>query len=128
MDYLFLSKFPSISKYFEEVPREHIWSQHRQGLYNGLFYVPAQPNVNRQNFRIPQVLFGNVNINQHFRTTAHYKLIKQFKSIYKKIHIDDANHVHIMSDEHDFTKDTEVQDAGTLFGITHLIYNLTSKM
>ena len=95
----FFVKFPSISKYFEEIPRDHIWSQHRQGIYNGMFYVPAQPNTDKENFRIPEVIFGDVNISEKFKTTSHYKLIQTLDRIYDKLYIDGSEHVHLRNDD-----------------------------
>ena len=123
----FFVKFPSISTYFEEIPRDHMWSQHRQGIYNGMFYVPAQPNTDQQNFKIPQVIFGNVNITEKFKTTSHYKLIQTLDRIYDKLYFDTSEHVHLRNEDMDFTKDEDIQAAGRSFH-NHTIYNKTDLM
>ena len=116
----FFAKFPKISQYFEDVPRNHIWSQHRQGLYNGMFFVPAQPDVTKDNFRIPRVIFGNKNINDEFKESAEYKLIQQFIKVYKKMQIDPSMNVHLVNEEYDFTTDSEVKAAGMLLQSKYL--------
>ena len=117
----FFVKFPSISTYFEKIPRHHIWSQHRQGIYNGMFFVPAQPNTAKENFKIPEVIFGDVNITEKFKRSPQYSLIQTLDRIYDKLHIDASELVHLKNDDIDFTKIDAIKQAGTYF------YNSTIK-
>ena len=58
----FFVKFPKVSEYFEQIPRNHMWNQHKQGLYNGMFFVPAGVDDKKEHFTIPQVIFSHLRL------------------------------------------------------------------
>ena len=47
----FFVKFPKVSEYFEQISRNHMWNQYRQGLYNGMFFVPAGVDNKKEHFK-----------------------------------------------------------------------------
>ena len=80
-----------------------------------MFFVPAQPDTSKQNFKIPEVIFGDVNITEKFKKSEQYKLIQTLDRIYDKLHIDGSQLVHLKNDDIDFTKDKDIKEAGTYF-------------
>ena len=67
----FCIKFPKISEYFEIIDRKHPWANHRQGIYNGMFFIPAEPD--QTSFKIPRVFDGIMN--NTFTNSPEYKLL-----------------------------------------------------
>ena len=110
----FCVKFPMISQYFEDIPQNHIWSQHHQRLYNGMFFVPAEPDLTEANFIIPPVQFGELDVNTLFKKSPEYLMLKQFKRCYDKMHINKSLGVTLMKEDYDFSKDDKIIPAGTL--------------
>ena len=115
----FFVKFPKVSEYFEQIPRNHMWNQHRQGLYNGMFFVPAGVDDKKEHFTIPQVIFGDQNINEMFKQSDEYKLLQQFGECYRKLQFDVHHDVHLMNEDFDYTKLQSIIDAGILHFIIH---------
>ena len=106
----FCVKFPKISEYFEIIDRDHPWAKHRQGIYNGMFFVPAEPD--QTSFDIPKVFDGTINMG--FKNSPEYKLLTHLKKFYGKISIR-SQIVTLVKEELDFTTDTNLQEAGTFF-------------
>ena len=75
----FCVKFPKILEYFKIIDRKHPWANHHQGIYNGMFFIPAEPD--QTSFKIPEV-FGGI-INEGFRDSPEYKLLLHLKSSIK---------------------------------------------
>ena len=111
----FCVKFPTISKYFKEIPREHPWVNHHQGVYNSMFFVPAEPDQTPSRFIIPRAIFGIINMNQAFKVSPEYKLLLHLKNFYHKVHIDRSKIVTLVNEDHDFSKEPELEEAGTFF-------------
>ena len=111
-----------ISQYFEDIPRNHIWSNHRQGLYNGMFFVPAEPDLTEANFIIPPIQFGELTVNALFKKSPEYLMLKQFTRCYNKMHIDESLGVTLMNEDYDFSKDDQIIAAGMLSIICTLNY------
>ena len=103
-----------------------MWNQHRQGLYNGMFFVPAGVDDKKEHFTIPQVIFGDQNINEMFKQSDEYKLLQQFGECYRKLQFDVHHDVHLMNEDFDYTKLQSIIDAGILHFIIHA-NNLKSK-
>ena len=101
---LFFVKFPKVSEYFKQIPRNHMWNQHRQGLYNGMFFIPAGVDDKKEHFTIPQVIFGDQNINEMFKQSDEYKLLQQFGECYRKLQFDVHHDVHLRKEDFNYTK------------------------
>ena len=43
----FFVKFPKVSEYFEQILRNHMWNQHRQGLYNGMLELTIRRSTSQ---------------------------------------------------------------------------------
>ena len=106
----FCVKFPKISEYFEIIDRKHPWANHHQGIYNGMFFIPAEPD--QTSFEIPKVFRGRINVG--FRDSPEYKLLLHLKNFYKKIRIR-SQVVTLVKEELDFTTDADLAEAGTFF-------------
>ena len=106
----FCVKFPKISEYFEIIDRKHPWANHRQGIYNGMFFVPAEPD--QTSFKIPRVFDGI--INNAFKNSPEYKLLLHLKKFYEKIRVR-SQIVTLVKEELDFATDPELAKAGTFF-------------
>ena len=97
-------------EYFEIIDRKHPWANYRQGIYNGMFFIPAEPD--QTSFEIPEVFRGRINVG--FRDAPEYKLLLHLKNFYKKILIR-SQVVTLVKEELDFTMDADLVEAVTFF-------------
>ena len=111
----FCVKFPAILKYFEEIPRKHPWTNHHQGIYNGMFFVPAEPDQTPSRCIIPRAIFGKIYMNQAFKVSLEHKLLLHLKTFYHKLHIDWSKIVTLVNENNNFSKAPELEEAGTFF-------------
>ena len=91
-----------------------------------MFFVPAGVDYKKEHFTIPQVIFGDQNINEMFKQSDEYKLLQQFGECYRKLQFDVHHDVHLMNEDFDYTKLQSIIDAGILHFIIHA-NNLKSK-
>ena len=114
-------KFPKISQFFETIPKDHPWSRHRLGIYNGLYVVPE--NVQGP-FQIPGVKINNYDPLPEFFRTPKFKLLdRAFNLIYKKLSI--VNGIVSLNQQNkslDFTKDEDLIKYSKYHYILELVY------
>ena len=110
----FLVKFPKISKIFDEVAKDHPWADHRPGTYNGLYYVSAEPDEKPEEFKIPDVKFGETDFFEEFKNTKDYALLSEFTKAYDNMDIDDTMEVQLVDESYDFSTIDAIQKAGNL--------------
>ena len=80
-------KFPKLSVLFEKLSRKHVWAQHRLGKHNGLYFIPTEETTEQcQNFTLPNVVIGNMEITQtFFREPLYGVLEKGLQYLYLKL-------------------------------------------
>ena len=77
-------KFPKLHSDLEKIPRNHPWANHRQGKYNGLYFIPTEEKV--LNVTIKDVTIGEKNITANYFNTASFNLLgKGFEYMYEKL-------------------------------------------
>ena len=86
-----LAKFPRISDFFEIIPPEHSWSNHRPGIFNGIFIVPdTQPH----HFSIPDITINGKDYTASFFGSFRYRLLLEaFNLVYRKLSIGEGGSV-----------------------------------
>ena len=79
--------FPKLSVLFEKLSRKHVWAQHRLGKHNGLYFIPTEETTEQcQNFTLPNVVIGNMEITQmFFREPLYGVLEKGLQYLYLKL-------------------------------------------
>ena len=112
-------KFPCLSKELDEdLPKEHLWAQHRLGKYNGLYFIPLEEFSTNDPLR--HVIISskykngeeqNVDISKMFFETAYYQIIALgLKSIYLKLNTQDVPGTILLRNEDMNISDQPVQN------------------
>ena len=103
----FYVKFPRISDAFEKLDKEHPWAKNRLGKYNGLYYVPNNPD--QSGFEVDSVKFGDKDIRQEFFASPVYKLLQDsMQKCYNKLFVQNARTVLLTNQEYCFREDAEL--------------------
>ena len=118
-------KFPRLSSKLEKLPRNHPWSKHRLGRYNGMYFIP--PEENEHQVVMDDVFRGNVNITEAFFNSPKFKLLQQgFELMYKKVKVNKGGrpaYILLRNDNHNFSTDDKatLQPLGNFYSFSFFI-------
>ena len=91
-------KFPKLHSDLEKIPCNHPWANHRQGKYNGLYFIPTEEKV--IDVSTKDVTVGNQNITANYFNTPSFNLLgKGFEYMYEKLDPDNHPRSFVMVNE-----------------------------
>ena len=61
--------------------KDHPWADHRPGTYNGLYYVSAEPDEKPEEFKIPDVKFGETDFFEEFKNTRLCTTVRIYEGV-----------------------------------------------